>query len=189
MARRLDHRTRQSIARKLRDGVHPRVLARDHGVSTRTIYRCAELMRQIGIERGSRTEVVMCRVSPADLARFDARLKAAGLRNRSAALRNVIRNAGGVAAPDADLAEALTGMRGALNKVGNNVSQIARRMNDARNRGQPVPFSEEDHAAIRQLSGLVLDFADQVGAMAEGRRDSLDLKIADVLKRLAERGV
>ncbi|MEO1364356.1 MAG: hypothetical protein AAFU86_11335 [Pseudomonadota bacterium] len=67
-------------------------------------------------------------------------------------MRNVIRNVGGRAAPDAALAEALLAMKGALNKVGNNVSQIAKRMNDAKNRGQALPFTETDHAEIRHLA-------------------------------------
>ena len=189
MARRLDHTTRQSIAKKMREGVRPEVLARDYGVTVRTIYRRAQVMRQIQTERGSRTETVVCRVSPADLALFDAKLQEAGLRNRSEALRNVIRNTNGMAAPDVELAEALRGMKGALNKIGNNISQIARRMNEAKNRGQPLPLSEADHMVIRHLSGLVLDFADQVALMAEGRRSGLAFEISDELKRLAKRGV
>ena len=70
MARRLDHTTRQSIAKKMREGVRPQVLAREYGVTVRTVYRCAQSMREIQIERGSRTETVVCRVSPADLALF-----------------------------------------------------------------------------------------------------------------------
>ena len=189
MTRRLDHTTRQSIAKKMREGVRPDVLAREYGVTVRTVYRCAQFMREIQIERGSRTETVVCRVSPADLALFDEKLKEAGVRNRSEALRNVIRNVGGMAAPDAELAEALLAMKGALNKVGNNVSQIARRMNDAKNRGQALPFSETDHTEIRHLAGMVLDFADEIALMADGRRSLLELKIANELKTLAKRGV
>ena len=85
-------------------------------------------MRQTQIERGRRTEVIVCRVSPADLALFDAKLEEAGIRNRSEGLRNVIRNAGGMAILDAELLS----MKRALNKVGNNVTQIAKRMNDAK---------------------------------------------------------
>lgn len=189
MAKKLDHTTRQSIAKKVREGVRPAVLAREYGVTVRTIYRCAETMRQIREERDSRTETVVCRVSPADLAMFDAKLKAAGIRNRSEALRNVIRNTNGMAMPDADLVEALTGMKGALNKVGNNVTQIAKRMNEAKQRGQPLPFADEDLTAIRHLAGQVLSFADQVWSMAEGRRENLDLKISEELRQLAEKGV
>ena len=189
MAQRLDHATRQSIAKKMREGVRPEVLAREYGVTVRTVYRCSQFMREIQIERGSRTETVVCRVSPADLALFDEKLKKAGVRNRSEALRNVIRNVGGMATPDAELAEALTAMTGALNRVGNTVSQIAKRMNDAKNRGQALPFSETDHAEIRHLARMMLDFADGVALMADGRSSSLELKISDELKRMAERGV
>jgi len=189
MTRRLDHTTRQSIAKKMREGIRPEVLAREYGVTVRTVYRCAQFMRQIQIERGSRTKTVVCRVSPADLALFDEKLKEAGVRNRSEALRNVIRNVGGIAAPDAELAAALHAMKGALNRVGNNVSQIAKRMNDAKNRGQSLPFSETDHAEIRHLAGMVLDFADEVALMADGRRSTLDLKISNELNKLAERGI
>jgi len=189
MTKKLDHTTRQSIAKKIREGVRPQVLAREYGVTVRTVYRCAEVMQEIQIERGSRTEVIVCRVSPADLAQFDAKLKEAGIRNRSEALRNVIRNTNGMAMPDAELAEALTGMKGALNKVGNNVVQIAKRMNEARNMGRPVPFKEEDLIEVRHLAGFILDFADQADLMARGRSATLELKISDELRRMAERGV
>ena len=135
------------------------------------------------------TNRLRIRVSPADLALFDKKLKEAGGRNWSEALRNVIRNVGGMAAPDAALAEALNAMKGALNKVANNVSRIAKRRNDAKNRGQSLPFSETDHAEIRHLAGMVLDFADEVALMADGRRSSLELKISDELKRMVKRGV
>jgi len=185
----LDHTTRQSIAKKVREGVRPQVLAREYGVTVRTVYRCAQVMRDIQTESGSRTEVIVCRVSPADLALFDAKLKEVGVRNRSEALRNVIRNTTGIAMPDAELAEALTGMKGALNKVGNNVVQIAKRMNEANNRGQPVTFAEGDLMEVRHLARFVLDFADQADLMARGRSATLELQISDELRRMAERGV
>lgn len=189
MGRKLDHTTRQSIAKKLREGIRAELLAREYGVTVRTVYRCAQLMRQIQIERGSRTETVVCRVSPADLAMLDKKLKSAGIRNRSEALRSVIRTIGGMATPDTELAEAFHSMKAALDKVGGNISQIARRMNDTKNRGYPLPFTEEDHTAIRHLSGMVLDFADEVAQMADGRRSTLEVEISEELKRLAERGV
>jgi hypothetical protein len=146
-------------------------------------------MRDIQIERGSRTEVIVCRVSPADLTQFDAKLKKAGIRNRSDALRNVIRNTAGMAMPDAELTEALLSMKGALNKVGNNVTQIAKRVNDAKNQGRPLPFAEEALMEMRHLAGFILGFADEADLMARGRRVYLELTISDELKRMAERGV
>ncbi|MGR3482039.1 hypothetical protein [Salipiger marinus] len=120
---------------------------------------------------------------------FDAKLKEVGIGTRSEALRNVIRTVGGMAVPDAEMIEALQAMKHALYEVGNTVFQIARRMNDARNRGQDLPFSETDHAEIRHLARMMLDFADEVALMAEGRRSTLELRIADELRRLAERAL
>lgn len=62
-------------------------------------------------------------------------------------------------------------------------------MNDAKKRGQALPFSETDHVEIRHLARMVLDFADEVVLMADGRRSTLELKISDELKNLAKRGV
>lgn len=94
-----------------------------------------------------------------------------------------------MAVPDAELAEALLAMKGALNKVGNNVSQTARPMNDAKNRGQSLPFSQEDHAEMRHLAGMMLGFADEVALMADGWRSSLEPRISDELNNLAKRDV
>lgn len=56
MTRRLYHTTRQSIAKKMHEGSRPQVLAREYGVTVRTVYRCAQFMREIQIERGTRTQ-------------------------------------------------------------------------------------------------------------------------------------
>jgi hypothetical protein len=101
----------------------------------------------------------------------------------------VIRNTNGMAMPDVELAEALLSMKGALNKVGNNVTQIAKRMSDAKNKGQPLPSAEEGLVEMRHLAGFILDFADEAGLMVRGRRAAFELKISDELKRMAERGV
>ena len=66
----------------------------------------------------------------------------------------MIRNTAGMAMPDAELAEALLSMKGALNKVGNNVTQTAKRMNDDKNQGQPLPFAEEDPMEMRHSRDL-----------------------------------
>lgn len=78
----------------------------------------------------------------------------------------MIRNTAGMAMPDAELAEALLSMKGALNKVGNNVTQTAKRMNDDKNQGQPLPFAEEDPMEMRHLAGFILGFADEADLMA-----------------------
>ena len=183
MPRKIDHTIRQSIAKKLRQGVHPSLLARDYGVSRRTIYRSAQMARQGREERNSKTETVVCRVSPKDLVAFDAQLEKFGIRNRSEALRNIIRNTNGMAVPDAELRKALLDMKAALNRCGNNVVQIAKRLNEGKQRGFPPQLQDEDLVPIRHLGGLILDLADQVWSMAEGRRQNIEVEITDELKR------
>jgi len=186
MPQKLDHTTRQSIAKKLREGVHPSVLAHEYGVSRRTIYRSAEVIRQIREERESKTETIVCRVSPKDLAAFDAKLAEYGIRSRSEGLRNVIRNTNGMAVPDVELRDALMAMKGALNKVGNNVTQTARRLNEAKRHGYPPSLQDNDLDQLRHLASLILDFADEVWMMADGRRQNIDLQITDELKQMAK---
>lgn len=164
------------------------MLAHEYGVSRRTIYRSAELVRHGHEERGSKTETVVCRVSPEDLAAFDAKLAEYGIRSRSEGLRNVVRNTNGMAVPDAELRDALLGMKAALNRCGNNVVQIAKRLNEARQRGYPGALNDEDFIPIRDLGALILDFADEVWLMAEGRRRNIEIQISDELKRMAALG-
>lgn len=189
MPRKIDHATRHAIARKLREGVRPQVLAREHGVTVRTIYRCDQVIREVREERGVRSEIVVCRVSRAELDAFDAKLAAAGVGNRSEALRNLIRNTNGIAVPDAALAQALHDARAALNRVGNNVTQIAKRMNDAKNRGLRPPFDENDLQSIRHLAGYVLGLADRLDLMKRGQEADLAQEVSKELARLAARGV
>lgn len=188
MPRKIDHTVRQSIAKKLREGVHPSVLAHEYGVSRRTIYRSAELVRRSREDRDSKTETVVCRVSPKDLAAFDAKLARYGIASRSEGLRNIVRNTNGMAVPDAELRDALLGMKAALNRCGNNVVQIAKRLNEARQRGHPGALEDEDFIPIRDLGALILDFADEVWLMAEGRRGNIEIKITEELNRISKLG-
>lgn len=188
MPRKIDHTTRLSIAKKLRDGVHPSVLAHEYGVSKRTIYRSAQLVREIRKETNGRTRTVVCRMSPKELAAFDAKLAEYGIRSRSEGLRNVARNTNGVAVPDAELRDALLGFRTALNRCGSNVVQIAKRLNEARNQGYPPVVTDEDLTAVRHLGAMILDFADEIWLLAEGRQKNIELKISEELRRMASLG-
>ncbi len=67
MPRKIDHAARYAIAKRLRAGVRPQVLAREYGVTVRTIYRCDQVIREVREERGVHEEVIVCRVSKAEL--------------------------------------------------------------------------------------------------------------------------
>lgn len=50
----------------------------------------------------------------------------------------------------------------ALNRVGNNVNQVARRLNEAKLKGERLPQTPASHTEIRDLAVLVFDMADQI---------------------------
>ncbi|WP_425074128.1 plasmid mobilization relaxosome protein MobC [Sagittula sp. S175] len=54
----------------------------------------------------------------------------------------------------------------ALNRVGNNVNQVARRLNEARVPGERPSYPASSHHDVRALAGLVFDLADQVQEMS-----------------------
>jgi len=75
-------------------------------------------------------------------------------------------------------------MSAQINRVGNNVNQVARRMNEARRRGEPLPYSAESHAHVRELAGFVFEMADQIQEMFRARRGDLELEVTKALAHL-----
>lgn len=59
----------------------------------------------------------------------------------------------GIFLPDEHLSSELSSFRAALNRVGNNITQIARRMNEAKKRGMPAPWSDRQYEEVRSLAG------------------------------------
>ena len=69
--------------------------------------------------------------------------------------------------------------------MGNNVNQVARRLNEAKLKGERLPYTAASHAEIRGLAGLVFDMADQVQELFRARRRALDLEVTEALRGLA----
>ena len=100
-------------------------------------------------------------------------------------MRRLMLAADDILRPDDATAEELRSMSAALNRVGNNVNQIARRLNEAKLRGEPLPYTAASHAEIRDLAGLVFDMADQIQELSRARRRSLDLSVTKALSGLS----
>ena len=64
-------------------------------------------------------------------------------------------------------------------------TEIAKRMNEANNKGMRPLFGKASLAQMRSLAGFVLDFADQVDLLARRRTDRVRLIATDALKELA----
>tara|TARA_Y100000815_G_scaffold121100_1_gene109289 strand:- start:564 stop:1151 length:588 start_codon:yes stop_codon:yes gene_type:complete len=186
-ARRLTDEERSKIVRERAKGVPASDLAVRFRVSPKTIYNVLSHGRSVKSANGSRCRVLTIRVSEADLRRFDAALSRRGIAHRSDAMRRLMLAAEGVFLPDDEMCDELRNLGAALNRVGNNVNQIARRLNEAKVRGERLSYPASSHRDVRALAGLVFDLADQVQEMSRARRSLLDLEISSALAGLAER--
>jgi hypothetical protein len=136
----------------------------------------------------SRSRVIGIRVSARDLRGFDAALGRRGIAHRSDAMRRLMLAADDILRPDEEMTEELRTMSAALNRVGNNVNQVARRLNEAKVRGERPPYTAASHAEIRELAGLIFELADQIQQLFLARRRALDLDVTKALAGLAPRG-
>ena len=183
-ARRLTDQERKTIARDRAKGVSVRTMAADLGVSEKTVYNVLNHGRLARSANGSRTRVFTMRVSEAELRAFDASLSRRGINHRSDALRLLVMAADRFLVPDEHMTEELRNLGAALNRVGNNINQIARRLNEARVRGEALSLSVTERAEIRALAGLVFDMSDQIQELARNRRRALELEVGRALAPL-----
>lgn len=179
---RLSQAQRFAITRKRSEGVPVADLAREFGVTTRTIYYTLRGDQDRKIDGRVRTELVNVRLTPKELATFDAVLARREIHSRADALRRLIHAASDLFVPDDYLASEMRGLSAALNRAGNNVNQIAQRLNEAKQRGKTPPYGNSAHTQVRALGALVFDIADQVQDMAQRRRSALSAEVARVLK-------
>ena len=93
------------------------------------------------------------RVSDRDLRGFDAALSRWGIAHRSDAMRRLMLAADDLLRPDEVMTEELRAMSAALNRVGNNVNQVARRLNKAKLKGERLPHTAASDAENRGLAG------------------------------------
>ena len=183
-ARRLTEEERLRIAKERSKGVPAADLAQQFGVSLKAVYNAVNHAHGRRASNGSRPQVVGLRLSAAELRRFDAALSARGIGHRSDALRCMILAASDLLAPDVHMTEELRGLGAAMNRVGNNINQIARRLNEGRVRGEQAVLTGSEKAEIRALAGLVFTIADQVQEMSRNRRASLKLEVDKALAPL-----
>lgn len=180
--RRLTDDERLVIVREAAKGVQTQALAARFGVTKRTIQYTVRRDQQRRRDTGVRTAGASVTVTPDELLTFDAVLEAQGITSRSDGLRCLMQAANGVFVPDEHLASELASYRAALNRVGNNVSQIAKRMNEANKRGFRPPFPAASLEQMRGLARFVLDSADEIDLLIRRRRKGMRLAATGALK-------
>ena len=184
--RRLTPEERQEIVRERLKGATYAALASRFGVSERTVYYTLRTEKDRRRDTRIRTKQVSVTLTPEELQGFDEVLARHGVSSRSTGVRLLIQSANGVFQPDQHLAEELKLFRAALNRVGNNVTQIAKRLNEARAKGIAPVFGDRSLTQLRLLSGFVLDFADQVDALARRRVSHVTLEAHRALKDFSD---
>ena len=152
-----DEERRQIIAART-GGTPAAVLAPRFGVSTRTIYNT--LSRAKGT-RPDPTTTISMRLSARQLAGFQAALARRGITDQPAALRRLTGAADILLRPvDPVVRDHLQAWGAQVATDGAAVNHIARKLNEAKLRGRPIPFTDDDMTTIRTFAGGLVEFAD-----------------------------
>ncbi|MEM8635214.1 MAG: helix-turn-helix domain-containing protein [Pseudomonadota bacterium] len=173
------------IVREAAKGADVKGLAARFGVTRRTIHYTIKREKDRRRDTGIRTAAASVTVTPDEMQAFDEAISKHGFASRADALRALMQATNGIFVPDDHLAGELAGFRAALNRVGNNVTQIARRMNEAKKRGRPAPWSERQYVEIRSLASLILDIGDEIEQLVRRRNDVMNVTVEDVLREFA----
>lgn len=183
--RRLTEAQRREIAHDRAKGVPAQALAARFGVSRKTIERTVARHRDGPPVARPPGRTLGVWVSDQDLRAFDAVISRHGL-SRSDAMKRMMRVVGDVFTDDDDRLEAVQALSAAINRIGNNVNQIARACNEARRQGQPLPYTAQAHAEVQEALKVVFAAADQMQQLAQGRRARLSLATQAVFQREGE---
>lgn len=161
--RKLTDDERSQIIEARAGGTPVKALARQYGVSRRTIYNT--LNKAKGARLG-RTQTISLRASRRELAGFQAALARRGITDQPAALRRLMGAADILLSPvDPVVRDHLQAWGAQVATEGTAVNQIARKLNEAKLRGRPIPFTDDDMTTIRTFAGGLVEFADAFGIL------------------------
>lgn len=149
---------RRQIIEARTGGAPAAVLARRFGVSTRTIYNTLSLAKGA---RPCATTTISTRLSARQLAGFQAALVRRGITDQPAALRRLMEAADILLRPvDPVVRDHLHAWGAQVATEGAAVNHIARKLNEAKLRGRPLPFTDHDMTTIRSFAGGLVEFAE-----------------------------
>ena len=129
---------RERIVARLNEGVPVAAIAAEFAVARNTIYRIRAALPGRRRPAHAPSELVSFRVSAAEKQAFDEALARAGFKDRSDALRALVRNSVGLLDRNFAFVGEVKALYDEVSAIGVNVNQIAR----AVNRGQAPPMRE-----------------------------------------------
>jgi transposase-like protein len=180
--RKLTDDERRQIIEARAEGTSAAVLARRFGVSTRTIYNT--LSRAKG-PRPCATTTISMRLSARQLAGFQAALARRGITDQPAALRRLMEAADILLRPaDPVVLDHLQAWGAQVTTEGAAVNHIARKLNEAKLRGRPLPFTDGDMAKIRTFAGGLAQFAEAFRILWEAQLAAKTREIDKALEGL-----
>lgn len=181
--RKLTDEERRKIIEARAKGTTAATLAHRFGVSTRTIYNT--LSRAKGA-RPALTRTISTRLSAHQLAGFQAALDRRGITEQPAALRRLMEAADILLRPsDPVVHDHLQAWGAQVATDGAAVNHIARKLNEAKLRGRPLPFTDDDMTTIRTFAGGLVELADEFRILWEGELAAKTREVDKALEGLA----
>jgi transposase-like protein len=181
--RKLTDDERRQIIEARAEGTSAAALARGFGVSTRTIYNT--LSRAKGA-RPALTRTISTRLSARQLAGFQAALDRRGITDQPAALRRLMGAADILLRPvDQVVLDHLQAWGAQVATEGAAVNHIARKLNEAKLRGRPLPFTDDDMTTIRTFAGGLVEFAEAFRSLWEAQLAAKTREVDKALEGLA----
>ncbi|BDW84866.1 helix-turn-helix domain-containing protein [Roseicyclus marinus] len=181
--RKLTEEERRQIIEARAEGTSAAVLAHRFGVSPRTIYNT--LSRAKGT-RPRPTKTISMRLSARQLAGFQAALVRRGITDQPAALRRLMEAADILLRPvDQVVLDHLQAWGAQVATEGAAVNHIARKLNEAKLRGRPLPFTEDDMTMIRTFAGGLVEFAEAFRSLWEAQLAAKTREVDKALEGLA----
>ncbi|MEH6737958.1 MAG: transposase [Sulfitobacter sp.] len=186
-SKRLTDAQRMEIVREVTSGVSTSELAKRFGVTPRAVQYAVKSDEERQRDAAVPVLAVSVKVTPEEMAAFDAVLASTGIEARSEGLRRLMQAAGGTFVADAQLAAEMARYRASLNEVGNGVAQIAKQMQKANRAGQGSgpEFSDLRLVQMRGLARFILDSADEIDLLVRRRRDAMQLTATAALREFA----
>lgn len=180
--RKLTDDERSQIIEARAGGTSAALLAQRFGVSTRTIYNT--LSRAKG-SRPGRTTTISTRLSARQLAGFQAALARRGITDQPAALRRLLGAADILLRPaNPVVRDHLQAWGAQVATQGAAVNHIARKLNEAKLRGRPIPFTDDDMTTIRTFAGGLVEFAEEFRALWEAEQAAMTREVDKALAGL-----
>jgi transposase-like protein len=181
--RKLTDDERRQIIEARAGGTSAATLARRFGVSTRTIYNT--LSRAKGA-RPALTRTISTRLSARQLAGFQAALARRGITDHPAALRRLVGAADILLRPaDPVVLDHLQAWGAQVATEGAAVNHIARKLNEAKLRGRPIPFTDNDMTTIRTFARGLVEFAEGFHILWEEQLAAKTREVDKALEGLA----